>query len=397
MHKNLLVTLLLSAAAVMTAADDLTAQMLQLNNSSARVTNNLWQRLQAGFQLQTRETPEVKYWEQRYARQKYFNIIMQNALPYLYFVVTEMERRGIPSELALIPIVESTYNPNAISPAAVSTGMWQFLASSGKRFGLAQNPQLDERKDIIKSTRAAITYLQYLHDMFGSWELAIAAYNWGEGNINNALNHSSSKDFYALDLRDTTRQYLPKVLALANIIKNPAKFGIKLSSLENSPYFAITQPQSPISLSDFSNLASLATLDNRQLNPQYNTLNYLLQTNQRVLLPLTKQPRYLASLPALTPVIPAVEEQLVNAESPDEIMLLAAQESNVTLPAENSASLNSAAPPRSNFSSYSVITGDTLYSIAKKFAMPLAIIRDDNQLHDNELKLQQQLLIRQPN
>ena len=199
-----------------------------------------------GFALDHSETKEVKYWEKRYGSPKYFNIIMQNAAPYLYFVVTEMERRGIPTELALIPIVESTYNPNAVSPAAISTGMWQFVSSSGKRFGMIQNSDLDERKDIVKSTRAAITYLQYLHDMFGSWELAIAAYNWGEGNINTAVNNSSSRNFYDLDVRDVTHQYVPKVIALANIIQNPRKFGVKLSNLPNQPYFAIINPQAPL-------------------------------------------------------------------------------------------------------------------------------------------------------
>ena len=233
MRKKLLFNLLFCPLLLAVHADNLALQMQQINQSNLRYEDDFWQRMRSGFALNHKETKEVKYWEKRYSNPKYFNIIMQNAAPYIYFVVTEMERRGIPSELALIPIVESTYNPNAVSPTGISTGMWQFLNGSGKRFGMTINSDLDERKDILNSTRGAIAYLQYLYDLFGSWELAIAAYNWGEGNINNALNASSSRNLYDLDVRDVTHQYVPKIIALANIIQNPRKFGITLTNLPN--------------------------------------------------------------------------------------------------------------------------------------------------------------------
>lgn len=457
------------------ADDALTQEQLQQqNNVSARSEANLWDRMRDGFKLDHTETKEVKYWEKRYGSPKYFNIIMQNAAPYLYFVVSEMERRGVPTELALIPIVESTYNPQAVSPAAISTGMWQFVSSSGKRFGMTQNSDIDERKDIIKSTRAAITYLIYLHDMFGSWELAIAAYNWGEGNIYNAMTSSGSKNFYDLDVRDVTRQYVPKVIALANIIQNPDKFGIKLTNLNNSPYFGIIQPPVPTSLNDIISTASVSPDQFKKLNPQFASNSYVANQSQRVLLPLSNQNVYLASIGKnpLQPIVPPVVDD--NAAQMAAIDLNQAPANNVnTTPSQldginqlasgfaddNTSSAANVAVVNNNttnttviaatstiaignndnnkpsntftvkepqvqindllndngpnavkvantegstagdgnsvsFINYTVVAGDTLYSIARKFSIPVDNIKADNQLTDNTVKLNQILRIR---
>ena len=471
MRKKILLNILLCSALFASRADNLALSMQQLNQSPIRADSNLWQRMSDGFALDHSETKEVKYWEKRYSSPKYFNIIMQNAAPYLYFVVTEMERRGIPTELALIPIVESTYNPNAVSPAAISTGMWQFVSSSGKRFGMIQNSDLDERKDIVKSTRAAITYLQYLHDMFGSWELAIAAYNWGEGNINTAVNNSSSRNFYDLDVRDVTHQYVPKVIALANIIQNPRKFGIKLTNLPNQPYFAIVNPQAPLKITDFMTMSNLSPALNKKLNPQYNSTSYSVSPAQRLLLPVSNQPTYLAALgsnvnytpaPITAPIAPVVtasntassdnsNSAATNNNSSDGIAALAAastvssNQNNDTSAAAQTAtssdpigdeaaiklsdnqtasaspkaaapasnnnqsmvsdllsggsttaakSANSNSDSKSGFTNYVVVSGDTLYSIAKRFAVPAEKIKADNQMVDNNVKLNQVLLIR---
>jgi membrane-bound lytic murein transglycosylase D len=473
MRKKILLNILLCSALFASRADNIALTMQQLNQSPIRADSNLWQRMSDGFALDHSETKEVKYWEKRYSSPKYFNIIMQNAAPYLYFVVTEMERRGIPTELALIPIVESTYNPNAVSPAAISTGMWQFVSSSGKRFGMIQNSDLDERKDIVKSTRAAITYLQYLHDMFGSWELAIAAYNWGEGNINTAVNNSSSRNFYDLDVRDVTHQYVPKVIALANIIQNPRKFGIKLTSLPNQPYFAMVNPQSPLKITDFMTMSNLSPALNKKLNPQYNSTSYSVSPTQRLLLPVSNQPTYLAALgsstiyapaPVSAPIDPVVtasnatssdnsNSAAINNNSSDGIAALAAastvgsnQANNTdaapttvgsdpigneaaiklsdnqaakaaaspkatdnvsngnqatvndllggTSTAAAAKSTNNNSDSKNGFTNYVVVSGDTLYSIAKRFAVPAEKIKADNQMVDNNVKLNQVLLIR---
>lgn len=442
MRIKILINLLLCCTINSIANADILGDNLQkVNQSQLQNQNSLWQRMRDGFALEHRQTKEVLYWEKRYGNPKYFNIIMQNAAPYLYFVVTEMERRGIPLELALIPIVESTYNPNAVSPAAVSTGMWQFLAGSGKRFGMTINSDLDERKDIVKSTRGAITYLQYLHDLFGSWELAIAAYNWGEGNINNAVNSANSKDFYSLDVRDVTKQYIPKVIALASIIQNPERFGIKLTNLPNRPYFAITYPPSSVAVSDFMNQANMDATVNKKLNPQYNSLSYSVSSNQRMLLPISNQPTYLASIGGKAggdmPTIPATVAPIMDGNNNDPVAqaapannssdpigaLIADQQIDSQKPApqpvisnnavssstnnenvadilddKTSGSAITSSNPPAGYSNYTVAQGDTLYSISKKFAVSIDQLKSDNQISDSGVKLNQQLLIRnQPN
>lgn len=424
MQKKLFISLLsLIAISGYSNADIVADHVTNLNRLSMQQDNSLWQRMRDGFALDHNETKEVKYWEKRYGSPKYFNIIMQNAAPYLYFVVGEMERRGIPLELALIPIVESTYNPNAISPAAVSTGMWQFLAGSGKRFGMTINSNLDERKDIVKSTRGAVAYLQYLHDLFGNWELAIAAYNWGEGNINNAVNSSNSKNFYDLDVRDVTKQYVPKVIALANIIQNPSKFGIKLIDLPNKPYFAITYPPTTIAVSDFMTQANMDAALNKKLNPQYSSTSYKVASNQRLLLPISNQPNYLANIgqaliaPNIATNTVAPPDNIVTTSNnnvtndnsdTDPINALIAQNSTTNVPPaanavnnKNQADVNSLLIDNvpinatdTNYTSYTVTQGDTLYSIARKFATSVEQIQTDNQLSDSGVRLNQTLRIR---
>lgn len=404
-------------------ADVMADQFQQINQMQISSQSNLWQRMRDGFKLDHTETKEVKFWEKKYSSPKYFNIIMQNAAPYLYFVVTEMERRGIPLELALVPIVESTYNPNAISPAAISTGMWQFLNGSGKRFGMTINSDIDERKDIVKSTRGAIAYLQYLNDLFGSWELAIAAYNWGEGNINSAVLKANSKNFYDLDVRDVTKQYVPKVIALANIIENPSKFGIKLTNLQNQPYFAIAYPPNPTTVNNFISQAGIDSNLNKKLNPQYNSLNYSVSNQQRLLVPITNQLTYLASIGQSNKFqspkpqfIPQTQQASVQTNllqqntttdttnSDDPIAAIASNDTNSTqatqkintVPqvATSQLDVNDLLQSNQTSTSYTVASGDTLYSISKKFAVSIDQLKSDNDIADNGVQVNQTLTIR---
>ncbi len=427
MRKKLLFNLLFCQLLISVHADSLALQMQQINQSDVRLDNDFWQRMRSGFTMDHRETKEVKYWEKRYGNPKYFNIIMQNASSYIYFVLAEMERRGMPSELALIPIVESTYNPNAVSPTGISTGMWQFLSGSGKRFGMTINSSLDERKDIITSTRGAIAYLQYLHDLFGSWELAIAAYNWGEGNINNALNASSSRNLYDLDVRDVTHQYVPKIIALANIIQNPQRFGITLINLPNKPFFASINPTSTTSVADFMNAANMSAAMNKKLNPQYNSTSYNVSTSQHLLLPVANQNSYYASVGIKnTPVNNTSSDNQDISQAPQVAISANSDTTNnndpintlaqntiapvVTASAPNSytnqqkssspalaADLLNDNPPATDsnktYTNYTVVKGDTLYSISKKFNLSIGTLKADNQILDNSVQLNQQLRI----
>jgi len=199
---------------------------------------DLWQRIQ--FQLtfnvpQTRPIVEQRNYYS--SHQAYLDRVAGRAQPFLYYIVQELEKRQMPLELALLPIVESAFDPFAYSHAAAS-GMWQFMPATGKRFGLKQNFWYDGRRDVIASTRAALDYLQYLHDKLeGDWLNAIAAYNSGEGRIMAAIKRNKKKrlptDFWSLDLPAETTSYVPKLLALVDILKRPDEFDIVWKFIDN--------------------------------------------------------------------------------------------------------------------------------------------------------------------
>src|SRR5512140_1365051 len=165
---------------------------------------------------------------------------------YLHYIVTEIEKRGMPLELALLPVVESAFNPVAYSRSRAS-GLWQFIPSSGKHYGLDQNWWIDERRDVIEATNAALTYLQYLNKYFaGDWFLAIAAYNGGEGTVSAAVRRNQAAglptDFFSLDLRPETRDYVPKLLAISRIVRSPEAYGLQFAAIPNVPFFDVVEP-----------------------------------------------------------------------------------------------------------------------------------------------------------
>jgi len=194
---------------------------------------------------------------------------------YLFHVVQELEKRGMPTELALLPIIESAFNPQAYS-SANAAGMWQFVPGTGKDFNLKQNMFKDERRGVLASTDAALSYLQKLYTMFGDWQLALAAYNWGEGNVQRAIkkNQAMGKptDFESLaELMPTeTRNYVPKLQAVKNIVANPQQYGVALPAIENQPYFTAVDKTSDIDLAVAAQLAEMPLDDFKALNPQFN-------------------------------------------------------------------------------------------------------------------------------
>ena len=309
MFKKILACMILMAIYNIANSDQLSDKLVKLNDSNVPQTDDFWQRLRTGFRLDRDETSLVRYYEKRYTQNpKSFQRIMTNARPYIYYVLLETERNGFPSEIALLPIVESSYNPFAVSPAGISTGMWQFVGMTGKRFNLVQTSQIDERQDIVKSTKAAIQYLGYLNDMFGRWDLTLAAYNWGEGRIygivQTAQRNGDSLAYADLPFRDATKSYVPKLVALANIIDNPSKFGVKLDSMPNQPYFAIVSSGNNLNTQKFNNLADINANKFKELNPQFKVSNYSFAINQKLLLPVDKQNIYavnagFASIPIL--------------------------------------------------------------------------------------------------
>ena len=235
---------------------------------------DLWQRVRRGFALAELETPLVQDHEQWYStRPDYIQRFVDRGSKYLYHVVEEVERRGMPTEVALLPIIESAFNPQAYSRAKAS-GMWQFIPSTGKNFGLKQDWMADNRRDVLLSTHAALDYLQKLYGMFNSWELAFAAYNCGEGCVGRAIQKNQRKglptDFLSLNLPPETRNYVPKLIAVKNIILAPGSYGIELEAVENRPYFRKVDAPAKIDVKLAARLAEMPEDAFAALNPAFN-------------------------------------------------------------------------------------------------------------------------------
>jgi len=235
---------------------------------------DLWQRIRRGFAIADLETPLAASRTAWYAGQPaYFDRMTQRASLYLFHIVEEIEKRGMPTELALLPFVESAMQPQAVSSARAA-GLWQFIPSTGKIFALRQNQWQDERRDVVESTRAALDYLQKLYAEFGHWHLALAAYNWGEGAVARSIarNRASRKptDYTSLRMPRETRHYVPKLQAIENIVRDPARFGITLPALRNEPYFVAVSKERDIDVATAARLAEMPIDEFRALNPSFN-------------------------------------------------------------------------------------------------------------------------------
>jgi membrane-bound lytic murein transglycosylase D len=233
---------------------------------------DLWHRIRLGFQLEDMQHPVVPKWEEFYAtRPEMIRAFAERGSRYLFHIVEEIEARGLPTEIALLPIIESAFNPKAYSRARAS-GLWQFIPSTGRVYGLEQTFWVDNRRDIVAATRAALDYLQRLHGMFGSWELAFAAYNCGEGCVGRAIARNQkaglATDFASLTLPNETMLYVPKLMAIKNLVSSPASYGIELTDVANEPYFArIAVPQMDVKLA--AQFAEMSVSDFAALNPSF--------------------------------------------------------------------------------------------------------------------------------
>jgi membrane-bound lytic murein transglycosylase D len=260
---------------------------VNLDDSAAR--SDLWHRVREGFAIPDMDTPEVKVWEQWYSsRPDYVGRMTARGSKYLYHITQEVERRHMPTELALLPFTESAFNPQAMSVAKAS-GMWQFVSATGKDFDLKQNIFRDDRRDVLASTRAALDYLQRLHDMFGDWRLALAAYNCGQGNVQRAINRNLKKglptDYESLDLPVETRQYVPKLQAVKNIVMHPEAYSLTLPPVGNHPYFLSVPIERDIDVETAAKLANVPIDEFRMLNPQLDKPVILAAGTPQVLLP----------------------------------------------------------------------------------------------------------------
>jgi membrane-bound lytic murein transglycosylase D len=349
---------------------------------------------------------------------------------YLHYIVEQVEKRHMPTEIALLPVIESAFTPRANSRAK-AVGLWQFIPSTGKNFGLTQDWWRDNRRDVVKATDAALNYLQKLHDMFGSWELALAAYNCGEGCVQRAVAYNQRKglptDYESLRLPPETRSYVPKLLAVKNIVLSPATYGIELDSVPDEPYFTTVDAPSRVDVKVAAKLANMTEEDFLALNPAFNKP---VAMGGKIVLPIDKADDFKANLETWDkPLVSWTTYNARRGESLDTIarkhgvtgsQLRAANDhvkldrrgrlrmagpilvplrgkaqehvhlASLTMPTASSpapsprthvASINAGAHAKvSAFKTYKVRSGDTLYSIAQRFNTAVPTLQHLNHL-----------------
>src|ERR1700681_2934080 len=261
---------------------------------------DLWERIRQGFVLDDLDTREVKAAEDWYAaRPDYVARMVERSRRYLYHIVVEVEKRGMPLEIALLPMIESAYNPMAYSRSRAS-GIWQFIPSTGKSFGMKQTWWLDERRDVLAATDGALDYLQKLYAEFGDWYLALAAYNWGEGSVRRAISANQKRglptDYLSLPMPAETRNYVPKLQAVKNIVRDPEAYNLELAHIPEAPYFTVVRTTQKMDVKIAAELAEMPLDEFLSLNPQHNRPVIAGADETTILLPYDKAELFASKL-----------------------------------------------------------------------------------------------------
>ncbi|MCE2746000.1 MAG: transglycosylase SLT domain-containing protein [Burkholderiales bacterium] len=262
--------------------------------------DDVWANIRKGFSMPDLDTQAVRVRERALLKNKRLvRNMLQRSEPFIYFIAQECAKRGMPSELALLPFIESQFNPHARSPSAAE-GLWQFIPSTGRQFDLKQNKWVDERRDLVASTRAALDYLTYLYDMHGDWHLALLSYNWGEGSVLKAVKKAQDAGLQPtlgnLELPQETRHYIPKLQALKNLIQSPERFDMTLPEVPNKPYFAEIKRNGDIDLREIARLAGVELEIIRKLNPGLNQPVLYAAHSNTLLVPIEHSAKIRASL-----------------------------------------------------------------------------------------------------
>lgn len=254
---------------------------------------NVWERVRKGFRLGPLNSPLVEVHTRWYAdRPEYVNRMLERSRRYLYHIVDAVAQRGMPMEIALLPMVESGFNPQARSRADAA-GIWQFIPTTGKTYGLRQNAWYDGRRDITAATQAALDYLQKLFMDFGSWELALAAYNCGEGCVSRAQQRNAARglptDYASLNLPVETKHYVPKLLAIKQLVLEPESFGVSLNDIPNEPYFTqVSLNPKNMDMRSAARLAGMSVDEFLNLNPAFPRKVLRANSDVAVLVPVDK-------------------------------------------------------------------------------------------------------------
>lgn len=268
-------------------------------------SGSLWGALRQDFRMSEVNPELVRRHESKFIESRgYFDRIIARSKPYMYHIATEVKKRNMPAEAALLPFIESAFVTKAKSHVGAS-GLWQFMPATGRHYGLEKTPVYDGRHDVYAATDAALNYLQYLYGLFGDWPLAFSAYNWGEGNVGRAINRARAQGleptYENLRMPNETRNYVPKLLAVRNIIANPQSFGISISDIDNKPYFQAIELDHPIDNEAITRLAGITQSELLALNPAFNVPAFIPKSKRKLLLPVgsvqTFQSNYLNSSP----------------------------------------------------------------------------------------------------
>ena len=285
---------------IVEATTESAAVDMTVDPSAQPIPNSVWDRIRAGFAIPNLDSAAVDRWTERYSKDPAYLLRMANrASQYLYNIVEEVEARNMPMELALLPFVESAFQPEALSRAKAA-GLWQFMPATGKDYELEQNLWRDDRRDVLESTRAALDYFEYLHGLFGDWQLTLAAYNWGEGSVQRAISRAKRRkqptDYAHLRMPRETANYVPKLEAIKRIVSDPGKYGIELPDVGNEPYFVqVTKPRD-IDVKTAAELAGMPLDEFRRLNPSYKLPVIVASHNNVMLLPADRVDFFLDNL-----------------------------------------------------------------------------------------------------
>ncbi len=347
-------------------------------------TGNLWDRVRNGYAFKAVDNNQVQREMKKFlAHPSYFKRISSKAGPYFYHIVKEVEKRGLPMELALLPAIESAFEPRAISHKSAA-GLWQFIPATGRYYGLEQDKWYDGRRDIVASTNAALNYLKTLNKMFdGDWFLALAAYNYGQGNIGKAIRRNEKNnrptDFWSLKLPRETREYVPKLIALAKIIANPNEYGIKLQTINNRPYFEKINIGRQIELSVVAQLAGISGSDLKLLNPCYKRGITSPKGPHDITLPVSKVFQFKQRLAQIPNILELVKTASLTNRSIVKYRKIYRKVINKST---------------NDLGKHRVKRDDSLWAIAKQYNISVDKIRSLNKLSKNySLKIGQQLVV----
>lgn len=329
---------------------------ITVDESAVAPLLSLWSRMRSGFSLVDYEHPEVQKNIKWFTdRPLHMERLAKQAAPYLYYIVDEIEKRNMPLEIALLPAIESAYQPLAHSHLSAS-GLWQFMPATARHYGLEMNWWYDERRDVKASTQAALGYLQKLHKTFdGDWLLALAAYNAGQGNVRKALRKNKQEgkeqNFWALNLPVETKNYIPKLLSLSQIIADPDHYGIKLIDIENSRYFSEVKIDDQIDLALVASLSNVPLEQVRRLNPAFKRWATNPGGEHDLLLPVDKIEKFKEKLAAIP------KEQHVR------------------------------------WAQHKIRSGETLGHIAQKYQISASLLRQVNRLESSKIRAGKMLMV----